>query len=175
MFTFLFYMCVCVHIYVHTHTHIYIYIYFFFFAILGPHPWHMDVPRLGVYSELQPLAYARATATWDPSHVCNLHHSSWQRRILNPLSKARDQTCVLMDTSQIPLHWATMGTHDLSWTFIFLSFFFFLFFLDAPMACGRSPGPGIDLSPQQQPEPQQWQCWVFNLLSHRGTPIFLPF
>ena len=53
------------------------------------HPWHMEVPRLGVELELQ-LAYATATATRDLSHVCNLHHSSWQRRILNLLSKARD-------------------------------------------------------------------------------------
>ena len=28
--------------------------------------------------------------------VCNLHHSSWQCRILNPLSEARDQTRNLM-------------------------------------------------------------------------------
>uniref|UniRef100_A0A8D1JLB7 IFT52 GIFT domain-containing protein n=1 Tax=Sus scrofa TaxID=9823 RepID=A0A8D1JLB7_PIG len=47
----------------------------------------MEVPRLGVESQLEPLAYARATATRDPSRVCNLHHSSRQRRILNPLSK----------------------------------------------------------------------------------------
>ena len=33
---------------------------------------------------------------WDLSFVCNLHHSP---RILNPLSKARDRTGVLMDTS----------------------------------------------------------------------------
>ena len=39
-----------------------------------------------------------ATAILDPSHVFDLHHSSWQHRILNPLSKARDQTCVLMDS-----------------------------------------------------------------------------
>ena len=26
----------------------------------------------------------------DLSHVCDLHHSSWQRQILNPLSEARD-------------------------------------------------------------------------------------
>ena len=32
--------------------------------------------------------------------ACDLHHSSQQRRI-NPLSKARDRTCILMDTSQI--------------------------------------------------------------------------
>ena len=28
----------------------------------------------------------------DPSYNCNLHHSSWQCQILNPLSGARDQT-----------------------------------------------------------------------------------
>ena len=56
---------------------------------------HMEVPRLGVELELQPPAYARATTTWDSSCVCNLHHSSQQRRILNPLSEARDQTQTL--------------------------------------------------------------------------------
>ena len=40
-----------------------IYIYF---AFLRLHLWHMDVPRLGVESELQLPAYARATATPDP-------------------------------------------------------------------------------------------------------------
>ena len=42
---------------------------------------------------------ATATAMWDPSRNCDLHYSSWQHRTLNPLSKARDQTWVLMDTS----------------------------------------------------------------------------
>ena len=68
---------------------IYIYIYIFFFGFLGPHPWYMEVPRVGVEMELQLLAYTTVTATWDPSHVCDLHHSSWQRQILNPLSEAR--------------------------------------------------------------------------------------
>ena len=36
----------------------------------------MEVPRLGVESELQLLDYTTATATWDPSHVCNLYRSS---------------------------------------------------------------------------------------------------
>ena len=45
--------------------------------------------------------YNTATATWDPSRVCNLHRSSWQRQTLNPLSGARGPTCVLMDTSQV--------------------------------------------------------------------------
>ena len=71
------------------------------FVFLGPHLRHMEVPRLGVQSELQLPAYATATATPDPSHVYNLHHSSWQRRILNPLSKAEDRARNLMVPSQI--------------------------------------------------------------------------
>ena len=34
---------------------------------LGPLPGHMEVPRLGVESELKPPAYARATATRIPT------------------------------------------------------------------------------------------------------------
>ena len=55
--------------------------------------------------------YATATATPDLSHICNLHYSSRQHQILNPLSKARDRTCILpMDASQIHFCWATTGT-----------------------------------------------------------------
>ena len=61
----------------------------------------MEVPWLGVESELQLLAYAAATATPDPSHLCDLHGSLHQHRILNPLSEARDRTHILMDASQI--------------------------------------------------------------------------
>ena len=68
--------------------------------------------RLGVESELQLLAYNTAIAMQDLSHVCDLHHSSQQHCILNPLSKAKDQTHNLMVTSQIQIHFhcATMGT-----------------------------------------------------------------
>ena len=37
----------------------------FLFVLLGPHLWHLEVPRLGVQSELQPPAYATATARTD--------------------------------------------------------------------------------------------------------------
>ena len=57
----------------------------------------MEVPRLGVESELQPLAYPTATATSEPSCIYDLHHSSWKHRILNPLSKARGRTDILVD------------------------------------------------------------------------------
>ena len=70
----------------------------------------MEFPRLGFQSELQLPTYATATAMQDSSHICNLHHSSWQRQILNPLSEAGDQTCKLMVTSQIHFYCTTMGT-----------------------------------------------------------------
>ena len=62
---------------------------FFFFPVLGPHPWHMEVPSLGIKLELHLLAYTTATAMLDPNRVCELHHSSQKPRILNPLSEAR--------------------------------------------------------------------------------------
>ena len=42
---------------------------FFFFWFLGVHLRLMEVPRLGVGSEVQLLAYITATATQDPSHI----------------------------------------------------------------------------------------------------------
>ena len=42
----------------------------------------MEVPKLGVESELQLLVYTTAIATPDPSHLCNLCHNLQQRRIL---------------------------------------------------------------------------------------------
>ena len=76
-------------------------LFFVFLPFLGLLRQHMEVPRLGVSLELLPPASTTATAMPDPSLVCNLHHSSRQRRILNPLSKARDRTHNLMVPSQI--------------------------------------------------------------------------
>ena len=57
------------------------------FCCLGPHLWCMKVPRLRVKSELQLRTYATATAMLDPScRICDLHCSSWQCQMLNPLS-----------------------------------------------------------------------------------------
>ena len=70
----------------------------------------MEVPGLGTESQLQLLAYTTATATPDPSHVCNLHHNSWQCWILNPLSEARDQTHNNLVPSHICYQCTLMGT-----------------------------------------------------------------
>ena len=80
------------------------------FVFLGLHSWDMEVSRLGVELELQLLAYTIATAIPDLSGICDLHHSSWQCQILNPLSKARDGTHNLMVPSQIHFHCAMLGT-----------------------------------------------------------------
>ena len=64
-------------------------LFIYFFVFLGLHLQHMEVPQLGVELELWLLAYTTVTATRDPSHVFDLHHSSQPCRILNPLSEAR--------------------------------------------------------------------------------------
>ena len=73
----------------------------FYIVFLGLHPWQVKVPRLGVELEVQLLVYTTATATVDPSSVCDLHHSSWQPGILNLLSKARNWTLIFKDTSRV--------------------------------------------------------------------------
>ena len=97
-----------------------------FFFSLRPHLQHMEVPRLGMEPELQLRAYTTATAMPDPSRVCHLHHSSQWHQILNPLSKARDQTCNLMVPSRICFCCTTTGTPAMSflllYSYILLSF-----------------------------------------------------
>ena len=73
----------------------------FFFFLCRAAPVAYGSSQIRVKLELQLLAYTTATATQDLSYACNLHHSSWQHWILNPLSEARDQTHILMDTSQV--------------------------------------------------------------------------
>ena len=84
--------------------------FFFFLVFSGPHPGHMKVPGLGVTLKLQLPAYSTATAMWDPSCICHLHHSSRQRRVLNPLSGVRSRTRVLMDATRVCYCYATTGT-----------------------------------------------------------------
>ena len=62
------------------------------------------------YGDSQAQGQIRATAMQDLSQICNLHHSSGQHQILNPLSEARDQTHNPIVTSQIHFRCATMGT-----------------------------------------------------------------
>ena len=113
---------------------------YLFICFLGPHPWHMGVPRLGVQLELQLLAYATVTTTQDLSSICNLHHSTLMAalgRIPNPLSKPQDWTCILMDTSQVCYCWATTGTPWPMWIWLILflikyHFYLYITFLFVP-------------------------------------------
>ena len=64
-------------------------------------PRYMEVRRLGVKLKQKLPGYTTSIATQDPSHVCDLHHSSWQWQILNPLIRVRNQIHIPMDPSQI--------------------------------------------------------------------------
>ena len=80
-------------------------VFFFFFfpsSFLWPHLWSMEVPGLEGKSEMQPSAYTTAMATSDPSCICELHGSSWQRQTLNPLCEATYQTHILTETILCP-------------------------------------------------------------------------
>ena len=73
---------------------------------------YMEIPKLGVELELQLPTYTTATAMPIP----------------NPLSKARDQTCILMDTSRIRFCCAMTGT-PLPCSFKLLHRFYWVLFV----------------------------------------------
>ena len=75
------------------HVCLFIYLFIFFMTACAAY----GSSRRGVESELQLLAYTTATATLNLSHIFKLCHSLWQPWILNPLSEARDRTCILME------------------------------------------------------------------------------
>ena len=75
--------------------------------------------------ELQLPAYTIATATLDLSHICYLHCSLQQCQILNPLSKAKDQTHISWILIRFLTHWATVGTPVLFFfLYLFISWYF---------------------------------------------------
>ena len=90
----------------------------FFFCpyMAAPVAYGGSQPR-GLIGVLLP-AYTTATATPDPTCVCDLYHSSGQHRILNPLSEVRDQTHNLMVPSRIHFCRATMGTLKLNFLMV---------------------------------------------------------
>ena len=93
--------------------------FFFFFVFSGPHPQLMEIPRLQVKLELQAASLHHSHSNMGSETCCDLHHSSRQQWILNPLSKARDPTQVLTDTSQLHYYWATMRTPRLLFWMVF--------------------------------------------------------
>ena len=88
----------------------------FFFFFLGPHVQYMEVPSLGVESELQLPAYATAPAIPAPSHVCDIHYSSQKCQILNPWVRPAIKTAS---------SWILVGfiTTEPWWKLLFCPFF----------------------------------------------------
>ena len=148
----------------------------------------MEVARLGMESKLQLLAYTTATETrWDPSHICNLHHTSQKCEILNLMSEARDRTCILMDTSRVcnllshngnpqgcvslyfNLLQLLLSMSQASWLVStswsnlhphFFCFFFLVFFAfsrAASFGIWRIPGRGSNRSCSYRPRPEPQQ------------------
>ena len=67
----------------------------------------------GVLTSSCPRPFVEQTVcqwTVSANWICDLHHCSWQCQILNPLSKARDQTQVPVDTRHVHYCWTMMGT-----------------------------------------------------------------
>ena len=93
--------CTTLRIYKKTPKRTFICHFFFFFFFFRAAFAAYVIPRQEVKSEPSSPAYTTASATRDWSLIFNLHRSSWQQRILNTLSKARDWTHVLMDTSLV--------------------------------------------------------------------------
>ena len=123
-----------------------------------------------------------------------LHHSSSNARsklhlqstpqlmsmmILNPLSEDRDQTCVLLDSSQVCYCWAMTGTPDATPDLSVIKKNIYIYvYIWGPWYFGPCPWY-VEVSrscikpiPQQWPEPQQWQHQILNHLGHQGTPSF---
>ena len=81
-------------IYLHN-TYYKIYYVYLYCIYLGPHLWHMDVPRLGVESELHLLACTSATGNsrlelhlWPTPHLMAMsdHLTHWARPGIKPTS-----------------------------------------------------------------------------------------
>ena len=91
-----------------------LFFFFFFFCLFRATPLaHGGSQARGQVRAVAAGLHLSHITTQDLSCVCNLHHSLWQCQILNPRGEARDQTCILMDASQVNFHWATMGTPSL--------------------------------------------------------------
>ena len=82
--------------------------YSFFFSLSFMHLWYTEVPICGLY--------CNHSNTGSKNCVGNLNHSSWQHQILNPLSKTRDWTRILLGTSQVHYHWVMIGTPSLTYS-----------------------------------------------------------
>ena len=84
----------------HTHIHIYTYI-----VLIGNQ--NLIFIIFCLFRAISVACGSSQAEGWIGAIAAGLHHSSWQCWILNPLSKARDRTCILVDMSQVCYRWAT--------------------------------------------------------------------
>ena len=88
--------------------------HFFFLSTAAPAAYVSSQPRSQIRTAA--AAYVRATATSDLRPICKLHRILQPCHILNPLSKARDETCIVTNSSLLPaepqqeLHLSTLFT-----------------------------------------------------------------
>ena len=95
---------------------LYLFIYLFIFVFLGPHPRHMEVPRLGVKSEPQLRAYTTATAIAMGSQAETVtcptaHHNA---RSLTHWARLGIELTSSWRLAGFANHWATTGTPPFS-------------------------------------------------------------
>ena len=126
----------------------------------------MEVLRLGVESELQPLAYSIVTAMPDSSLICDLHCCLQQHWIFNPPREARDRTCILMDTSWVLNLLSHNGNSKPSLLLILTK----LCVTDISYLLGmRKPGLGSHLS--QASEPNSGRLWIHICLTAKHLTL----
>ena len=75
--------------------------FFFFYPFCGCTQGIGKFPGQGLNQSYRCWPIPRPQQQLEPICVCNLHHSSQKCPIPDPWSKARDQMCILMDSSQI--------------------------------------------------------------------------
>ena len=124
-----------------------------FFFFLGPHPLHVEVPRST--GQIGAIAASHSHSCSSPGSEPHIYTTTYGQ-ILNPLSEARDGTCVLTDTSQLRHRQATTGTSDLS----------FLSYLLQTQATGFTLKLYIRRSQKNSAEPH---CWASTPGSKQRT------
>ena len=75
--------------------------FLFFLSTAAPTIYRSSQAKGQVGTRAAVAAYVTATATLDMNHICNLCSSFGQCWILYPWGKARDQTGILTETSQV--------------------------------------------------------------------------